>query len=63
MARIKGENLVQCRSTRGKGYGLTITREVIRSHRGYMEIKSTKGYGTTMRLYLLVTDVEGKEYE
>lgn len=63
MARIKGENLGQYRSTRGRGYGLTITREVIRSHGGYMEIKSRKGCGTTIRLYLPVTDVEGKEYE
>jgi two-component system nitrogen regulation sensor histidine kinase GlnL len=60
MALIKGENLAQHRSNRGRGYGLTITREVIRSHGGYMEIKSKKGYGTTIRLYLPVTDVEGE---
>lgn len=44
---------------RGRGYGVSITREIIQSHGGSMEIKSRKGRGTTVRLYIPVSDPEG----
>lgn len=37
---------------KGKGFGLFITREVLRYHGGHLEIKSKKGRGTSVRLYL-----------
>lgn len=37
---------------RGKGFGLFITREILQYHNGHLEIKSRKGKGTTVRLYL-----------
>lgn len=36
----------------GRGYGLFITREIIRSYGGYIEIKSTKGKGTSVKLFI-----------
>jgi two-component system nitrogen regulation sensor histidine kinase GlnL len=38
----------------GRGYGLLITREVVQCHGGHLEIKSEKGAGTTVNLYLPV---------
>ena len=38
----------------GRGFGLFITREVLQSFRGDMEIKSKKGSGTTVKMYLPV---------
>ncbi len=37
---------------KGKGFGLFVTREVLRYHGGRFEIKSKKGKGTSARLYL-----------
>jgi two-component system nitrogen regulation sensor histidine kinase GlnL len=37
---------------KGKGFGLFITREILQFHGGYFEIKSKKGRGTSVRLYL-----------
>ena len=36
----------------GRGFGLFITREVLQSFRGDMEIKSKRGSGTTVKMYL-----------
>lgn len=36
----------------GRGFGLFITREVIQYFRGDMEIKSKRGAGTTVKMYL-----------
>lgn len=38
----------------GRGFGLLITREIIRQSGGRVEIKSIKGGGTTVRMYLPV---------
>lgn len=38
----------------GRGFGLFITREVLQSFRGDMEIKSKRGSGTTVKMYLPV---------
>ncbi len=40
------------RMTKGKGFGLGITREVLQYHGGHLEILSDKGKGTTVRLCL-----------
>lgn len=37
---------------KGKGFGLFITHEIIQYYGGQMEIKSKKGAGTTVKLYL-----------
>jgi len=36
----------------GKGFGLLITREILRHYGGHLEIKSRKGKGTTAILYI-----------
>lgn len=38
----------------GKGFGLLITREIMRQHGGHLDIKSRKGKGTTAILYIAV---------
>lgn len=42
--------------TRGKGFGLFITREILQSCGGSMEMNSKKGGGTVARLYLPVQE-------
>jgi two-component system nitrogen regulation sensor histidine kinase GlnL len=37
---------------KGKGFGLVITREILRSCGGHLEIKSQRGSGTTAKLYV-----------
>lgn len=37
---------------KGKGFGLFITREILQYHGGHFEIRSGKGRGTSVRLYL-----------
>ena len=43
---------VASENSRGKGFGLFITHEVLKNHGGHLEVNSKKGTGTTMRLYL-----------
>jgi two-component system nitrogen regulation sensor histidine kinase GlnL len=43
---------VGSRSSKGKGFGLFITHEILNHHGGHLEVKSKKGAGTTMRLFL-----------
>ncbi|MBI4684846.1 MAG: histidine kinase [Nitrospirae bacterium] len=43
---------------KGRGYGLFITREVIKSQGGHVEIQSEKGAGTKVRLYLTLRKIE-----
>lgn len=40
--------------SKGKGFGLFIAREILHYHGGRLEIKSKKGRGTSVRLYLPV---------
>ncbi len=51
---ISGDGGEARRGTGGKGYGLFITREVLSSLGGYMEIDSRKGEGTVVSLYIAV---------
>lgn len=46
---------------KGKGFGLFITREILQYYGGNLEIKSKKGSGTTVRLYLPVKREERGE--
>jgi two-component system nitrogen regulation sensor histidine kinase GlnL len=43
---------VTSKNSNGKGFGLFITHEILKNHGGHLEVKSIKGAGTTMRLYL-----------
>lgn len=38
------------RKERGRGFGLFITREILQYYGGYLEVKTEKGSGTTVRL-------------
>jgi len=40
---------------KGRGFGLFITREILQYYGGFIEIKSRKGAGTAVRLYLRVS--------
>ena len=40
---------------KGKGFGLFITRETIKYHGGSLEVKSRKGIGTSIKLYLPIS--------
>ncbi len=40
------------RKDKGKGFGLSITREILKYYGGHLEIKSGRGKGTVVRLYL-----------
>lgn len=46
------DNPPKSRATQGRGFGLGITREVLKYHGGHLEILSNKGKGTTVRLCL-----------
>ncbi len=48
-----GEMVIPSR-VKGKGLGLFITREILRSCGGHLEIKSKKGSGTIVKLYVPV---------
>ncbi|NOZ25512.1 MAG: GHKL domain-containing protein [Nitrospirae bacterium] len=43
------------REDKGRGFGLFITREILQYYGGFLEIKSKKGAGTTVGLYLRVS--------
>ena len=40
----------------GVGLGLSICKNIISSHKGFMELENNKGEGTIVSIYLLVTD-------
>jgi len=40
------------RKNKGRGLGLFITREILQSYKGHMEIMSDKGSGTTLKLFI-----------
>lgn len=44
-------------SNKGKGFGLFLTREIVTSHGGHMEVQSSIGAGTAILLYFPVSDV------
>lgn len=44
--------LPETAADKGKGFGLFIAREILQHHDGRLEIKSEKGKGTTVKMYL-----------
>jgi two-component system nitrogen regulation sensor histidine kinase GlnL len=49
--RARGDLAVPL-GVKGKGFGLFITREILRSCGGHLEIKSQRGSGTIAKLYV-----------
>jgi len=47
-----GYNMVVPSKVEGKGFGLLITREILQSCGGYLEIKKQRGTGTTAKMYI-----------
>lgn len=47
----------------GSGIGLTLSREIIQMHQGFMDIKSEEGFGTTVKIELRTDDAHIKEHE
>jgi len=45
----------------GRGFGLFIVREVLKSYGGHLEIKSERDKGTDVRLYLPIGESRGRE--
>jgi two-component system nitrogen regulation sensor histidine kinase GlnL len=43
---------VPLKKNKGRGFGLLITREILKQNGGHIEITSTKGKGTVVRMYL-----------
>ena len=54
MAIGMSDEMVVPSGVKGKGFGLFITREILRSYGGHLEIKSQRGSGTTAKLYIPV---------
>lgn len=49
---LKSKEVIPLSEKKGKGLGLFISREILKSCDGHMEIKSKKGKGTTVKLYI-----------
>ncbi|MEW6571207.1 MAG: ATP-binding protein, partial [Nitrospirota bacterium] len=49
---VRGKSSTFPSEKKGKGLGLFITREILKSLGGHLEIKSKKGQGTTVKMYL-----------
>ncbi|MDA8172483.1 MAG: ATP-binding protein [Nitrospiraceae bacterium] len=47
---LGGKNERPAAADKGKGFGLFLTREILRNYGGLLQIKSRKGAGTTVRL-------------
>jgi two-component system nitrogen regulation sensor histidine kinase GlnL len=54
MAVDRNGDMVTPSKVKGKGLGLFITREILRSCGGHLEIKSKRGLGTAVKLYVPV---------
>lgn len=52
MAPGMSDDMVVPSGVKGKGFGLFITREILRSCGGHLEIKSQRGLGTIAKLYV-----------
>ena len=45
----------------GTGLGMAVVWGTMRDHKGYIDVESTEGKGTTLRLYFPATRETGKE--
>jgi len=52
--RVKGK---ATRHITGSGLGLSLVKEVVDAHKGYIDVQSTPGIGTTFTLSFPVTEV------
>jgi two-component system nitrogen regulation sensor histidine kinase GlnL len=52
MQRLEGKDMISLSEKSGKGLGLFIAREILKSCGGHLEIKSKRGRGTTVKLYI-----------
>ncbi|HYA11371.1 MAG TPA: ATP-binding protein [Thermodesulfovibrionales bacterium] len=52
IAVSRSADMIASSKVKGKGLGLFITREILRSCGGHLEIKSQRGLGTTAKLYV-----------
>jgi two-component system nitrogen regulation sensor histidine kinase GlnL len=52
IAVSRSADIIESSKVKGKGLGLFITREILRSCGGHLEIKSQRGLGTTAKLYV-----------
>jgi len=52
IAMVRSDDIPIPFEVKGKGLGLFITREILRSSGGHLEIKSKKGVGTTVKLFV-----------
>jgi two-component system nitrogen regulation sensor histidine kinase GlnL len=54
MAKGMSDDMIASPGVKGKGFGLFLTREILRSCGGHLEIKNRRGSGTTAKLYVPV---------
>lgn len=52
MSGSRLDEVLAQKENKGRGFGLFLTREILQYYGGYLEIKSEKGAGTTVSLYL-----------
>ncbi|MEW6067019.1 MAG: ATP-binding protein [Nitrospirota bacterium] len=57
----KENNKVQPDNNKGRGLGLFITRETLKSYKGHLEVKSKRGTGTIVKLYIPTGHADGKQ--
>ncbi len=60
-SRISGDAMLQDApeaqaENRGKGFGLLITREILKGYGGYLDLKTRKGKGSVARLFIAADD-------
>lgn len=61
ISRARLEEMFVPMEKKGRGFGLFLTREILQSYGGRLEIKSGQGAGTTVRLYLPVKGKKGHD--
>ena len=53
--RVKGK---ATRHITGSGLGLSLVKEVVEAHKGYIDVKSDPGVGTTFTLSFPITEIK-----
>ena len=53
--RVKGK---ATRHITGSGLGLSLVKEVVDAHKGYIDVKSAPGVGTTFTLSFPITEIK-----
>jgi two-component system cell cycle sensor histidine kinase/response regulator CckA len=55
------EPFFSTKGTKGQGLGLAVVYGIVNAHRGWIDLETEKGKGTTFRLYIEVPDEESLE--